>query len=57
MVDIGRPLRVLVKWDEYMRMVRWLEELPQNQDGTDKSHVERIDRADREFFKRVKRVR
>lgn len=57
MVDIGRPLRVLVKWDEYMRMVRWLEELPENQDGADKSHVERMAREFREHYRKARRVR
>lgn len=56
--SIKRPetWRVLENWDEYMEMVRRIEDDPSNQSGADKSWVERVHRRDREHFKNVRKV-
>lgn len=45
------------RWAEYMDMARRVEALPQNQNGADKSWVERADRAHREQLRVARLVR
>lgn len=42
---------------EYARLIERAEALPGNQDGADKSWVERLVQSEREFWRKVKRVR
>ena len=41
--------------EEYLRYIAAVEALPQNQSGTDKTWVERSDRAFREHYRHVRR--
>ena len=56
-IQLPEKWRVLEKWDEYVEMVRRIEDDPRNQNGSDKSWVERADRHDREYWKKVRRSR
>jgi hypothetical protein len=40
--------------DAYMAAVRWVEDLPCNQTGADKSWVARVEESDRRYFSRVR---
>ena len=42
---------------EYLRAVKQVESLPENQDGADKTWVERVVRESREHFARARRIR
>ena len=41
---------------QYLRAVAWMESLPQNQSGADKSWVWRLDRAFMDYFRNVRYV-
>jgi hypothetical protein len=49
--------RPVVLSEEYLRAVRQVEALPANQDGSDKTWVERVLRESREHYTKARRVR
>lgn len=49
--------RPVVLGAEYVRAVKQVESLPENQDGADKTWVERVVRESREHFARARRIR
>lgn len=49
--------RPVVLSAEYLRAVKQVEALPENQDGADKTWVERAQREFREHYARARRVR
>jgi hypothetical protein len=57
--DIARDaatIRIEVD-DEYRHAIALVEALPENQPGSDKTWVWRMDRAFREHYKRARRIR
>ena len=55
-VDEAKTIRIEVD-AEYLRAIELVEALPQNQSGSNKDWVSRMDGAFRDHFKHVKRVR
>jgi hypothetical protein len=49
--------RPVVLSEEYLQAVRQVEALPESQDGTDKTWVERVVRQSREHFAAARRIR
>ena len=49
--------RPVVLSAEYLRAVKQVEALPENQDGADKTWVERVMRQSREHFAKARRIR
>ncbi len=45
------------RWDAYIKMVRRVEALPENQSGADKNWVERASEAYRQHYRNAVRVR
>jgi hypothetical protein len=43
--------------EDYRRAIALVETLPQNQSGSDKTWIWRMDRAFREHYRRAKRIR
>jgi len=43
--------------EDYLRAVKQVEGLPENQDGADKTWVERVVRQSREHFAQARRIR
>jgi hypothetical protein len=59
--EIHRTVRLetrpVVLGAEYLRAVKQIESLPENQDGSDKTWVERAQREFREHYAKARRVR
>ena len=53
--ELARSIRIDLD-DEYLRAIAWVEALPENQPGADKSWVWRMEAAFREHYHRVRRV-